>query len=109
MTVDGLIDVICGEFGSTSKGTADEISPPGFATVICSVRTEETSPLCIAAVSCPPLTNVVARPTPLTRTCEAETKLTPLTLRVNEPVPTTAEAGDKLRIAGAVAAIAAEA
>jgi hypothetical protein len=35
--------------------------------------------------------------------------LTPLTVRVNEPVPTTVDEGDKLRIAGAVAAGATEA
>src|SRR4029077_13386458 len=105
VTVEGSIDVICGEFGSTSNATGDETSPSGLATVICRVRTELTSLLGIAAVSCPLLTNVVVRGTPLTRPCDAETKLTPLTVRVNELVPTTADMGDKLRMEGPVAAV----
>src|SRR5882724_6795831 len=82
--------------------TAAEVPPPGaeLATVIETLPDEATSLAGIAAVSCVLLTNVVLRLEPFTRTREPETKLLPLRVSVNAPLPALTLDGEILESEG---------
>lgn len=98
--VFGLSEVMVGTgFGGlTVKGSAFEVPPPGAAlnTVILIVPGLARSPAGIAAVSCELLTKVVGRFCPPQLITDEGTKLLPLTVNVNDPLPTSAEVGLRL-------------
>jgi len=86
------------------NATAPEAPPPPpdvrLNTVTWAVPAEATSAAVIAAVNCVAPTYVVARLAPFHCTTEQGTKLLPVTLRLNAPVPTVALAGRSAAIAG---------
>ena len=77
--------------------------PPGvgFVTVIEADPAVAISAAVIVAVTCPPLTNVVARGEPLKFTTEVEIKFVPFTINENDAPPAVAEFGTSEVIAGA--------
>jgi hypothetical protein len=89
-----------------SKGTgllvvkvcAPDNPPPGagLKTVTEAVPVEAMSLAGIAAVNCPPFTNVVVRSLPFHRTTEPLTKLDPFTVSVKPAPPTTVLVGEIL-------------
>src|SRR5262249_62343208 len=77
------------------KDRALDTDPSGFATVTCAVPAAAMSAAPIVAVSCPALTNVVARALPFHRTLAPLTKFEPVTVSVNPAPPAGAELGDR--------------
>src|SRR5207253_156000 len=73
----------------TVRVTAEEVPPPGagLETVMDRLAPAVKSDAGIDAVNSVALTNVVARPAPLTRTTELETKLLPVRVSVNPGLP----------------------
>ena len=69
-------------------------------TATCAMPATARSAAEIAARSCAPLTNVVARPAPFQRTTEAALNPLPLTVSVNAAPPAAALAGDSEPRAG---------
>src|SRR5205807_2606151 len=86
----------------TVRVTAEEVPPPGAGLE----RAEERrvgavkSDAGIDAVNSVALTNAVARPTPLTRTTELETKLLPVRVSVNPGLPAETLEGEMLESEG---------
>jgi hypothetical protein len=86
----------------TLKVAADDVPPPGagLVTVTLNVPDVARSAARIAAVTCVPLTNVVARGEKLKFTTEVDTKPVPFTASVNAAPPSTAFNGEIVVIAG---------
>src|SRR5262249_8835045 len=78
VAVDGEIVVIDGDGLLTVNGRVPVAEPPGLTTPMASVPAEAMSLAGIEAVSCVPLTNVVARFEPFTWTTDPLTKFDPL-------------------------------
>ena len=102
--ITGLGDTL--EMTGTGLLTASvrvvEVPPPGegLKTVMARLPAVATSEDGMAAVNFVALTNVVVRAEPLTCTAEPETKLLPLTVRVNPELPTRILLGDRLESDG---------
>ena len=82
---------------------SDGLLPPpgaGLKTVTSAVPTVVKSVARIAAVNCVALTKVVARALPFQRTVAPETKLPPVTVKVELAEPAIAVIGDRLTIVG---------
>ena len=81
---------------------AVDVPPPGagFVTVIEAVPAAAISAAVIAAVTCPPLLNVVARGDPLKFTTEVEIKFVPFTINENATPPAVAALGTSELIVG---------
>ena len=86
----------------TAKLSVSETPPPGpgLATLIESSLAVARSEAGMAAVNRVPLTNVVGRVAPFTRTTEVLTKLLPVSVSVNPPLPAMTLVGDMLVSAG---------
>src|SRR5882724_2114757 len=80
----------------TARLSVADVPPPGagFATETERVPAEATSVAGMAAVSCVPLTNVVVRLAPLTRTTEPAMKPLPVRVKVKAAPPTETLAGE---------------
>jgi hypothetical protein len=79
------------------NGTALEVPPPGagLTTVTEAVPAAATSAPLMEAVSCEALTKAVLRALPFQLTADEETKLDPVSVKVNPAAPAVALAGDK--------------
>jgi hypothetical protein len=91
----GLIEVIVGT-GLLMVNVAEfEVPPPGagLTTVTDAVPAVATLAAGTAAVSCVEETKVVVKAEPFQLTFEVETKLVPLTVKVNAPLPAVVEVG----------------
>lgn len=102
MTVSGERLVRVGSGLRTSK-LRDHTPPPGvgFTTETERNAADATSTPRIAAVSCVLLTKVVARLEPFTWTTDAGTKLLPVRVIVNPPLPAITVSGERLVSFGA--------
>jgi hypothetical protein len=83
--VVGETEVTVGNGLLIANVVAGDVPPPGvgLVTVMDALPAVAISAAVIVAVTCPPLTNVVARGLPLKFTTEVEIRLVPLTMRVN--------------------------
>ena len=83
--------------GTIENGKDDDVPPPGAGekTVTCAVPRDARSLEGIVARTCPEVMNVVGRSEPFHRTTDDETKLLPLTERVNDGMPMAAALGDR--------------
>ena len=101
-TLDGTSDETVGAGSSTLKDSVFDVPPPGVGLV----TDTSTGPTIVipddgmAAVNCEALTKIVGSATPPKFTVEAETKLLPFTVSVNDPLPETALTGEMEFMAG---------
>jgi len=106
VVLDGESDVTPGGGLLMVKASALEVPPPGpaFTTVTCATPAAAMSLARIWAVSCEPLTNVVARLLPFHCTVEAEMKFEPFTVRENPGLPAvTLEEESELKLGAGLA------
>src|SRR5690349_14236056 len=82
--------------GTIEKVSEPDVPPPGggVETDTWAVPTDVTSVAVMAARSCVPLRNVVARGLPFQFTTDADVKPDPLTVTVTPGLPATVLAGD---------------
>src|SRR5579859_7498033 len=85
---------------ATAKGRVPDVVPPGVRTVIETFAGEARFAAGTVAVSCVPLTNVVASAVPFHSTASPASRFAPFTVNVNPALPAGTPEGSRDRAVG---------